>query len=203
MSFENEENEEIKENLNTEKFTDCYESEYPPEEPNSNSNSDEITDSDFVTFVGQTNTEYYFNHWKNNSDKNTFSSWNWASFFLGGYWLLYRKLYAWFVGFTIVDFIGFTILDTFSPFISILFSLIMMILLGIFGNCIYIRHSKKKILPLKKFFYRFGNTDEALKTNGGTTLVAPLVLLAAAGVIAIMVATLLNTLISSMISFPF
>ncbi len=199
MSFEEE---EIKKNINEEGFTDCYESEYPRED--SNSYLDKISDSDFIKFVGPTNTEHYFNHWKNNENKNTFSSWNWASFFLGGYWLLYRKLYAWFVGVTIVDFLAVAILDNFSPLLAGLIPLIIMILLGIFGNCMYIRHSKKKILSLKKFFDKYGNTDEALKANGGTTLVAPLVLLAAAGVIAIIVGTLLTTLISSMAySFPF
>ncbi|MGG7097152.1 DUF2628 domain-containing protein [Clostridium sardiniense] len=198
MSFE----EEIKENIKEEGFTDCYESEYPNED--SNSSLDKITDSDFIKFVGLKNTEHYFNQWKNNENKNTFSSWNWASFFLGGYWLLYRKLYAWFVGVTIVDFIAVAILDNFSPLLAGLIPLIIMILLGIFGNCIYIRHSKKKILSLKKFFDKYGDTDEALKANGGTTLVAPLVLLASAGVIAIIVGTLLTTLISSMAySFPF
>lgn len=198
MSFE----EEIKENIKEECFTDCYESEYPNED--SNLSLDKITDSDFIKFVGSKNTEHYFNQWKNNENKNTFSSWNWASFFLGGYWLLYRKLYAWFVGVTIVDFLAVAILDNFSPLLAGLIPLIIMILLGIFGNCIYIRHSKKKILSLKKFFDKYGDTDEALKANGGTTLVAPLVLLASAGVIAIIVGTLLTTLISSMAySFPF
>ena len=198
MSFE----EEIKENIKEEYFTDCYESEYPNED--SNSSLDKITDSNFIKFVGLKNTEHYFNQWKNNENKNTFSSWNWASFFLGGYWLLYRKLYAWFVGVTIVDFLAVAILDNFSPLLAGLIPLIIMILLGIFGNCIYIRHSKKKILSLKKFFDKYGDTDEALKANGGTTLVAPLVLLASAGVIAIIVGTLLTTLISSMAySFPF
>lgn len=193
--------EEIKKNVE-EDFSDCYESEYPSED--SNSYSDKITDSDFIKFVGPINTEHYFTHWKNNENKSTFSSWNWASFFLCEYWLLYRKLYAWFIGVTIVDFLAVAIFDKFSPIIAGLIPLIIRILLGVFGNCIYIRHSKKKILSLKKFFNKYGHTKEALKANGGTTLVAPLVLLAVSGVATITVATLLTTLLSSLVySFPF
>lgn len=164
----------------------------------------DFTDSDFINFVGLRNTEYYFKKWKNHKDKNLFVSWNWASFFLGLYWLLYRKLYAWFVGITIIDTICITLISPYNPVLAGLIPLIIAILLGIFGNCIYIKHSKKKIKSLKRFFDKYGDTKEALIANGGTTLVAPLVLLSISTVITIASTIFLASFISSLFySFPF
>lgn len=164
----------------------------------------DFTDSDFINFIGLRNTEYYFKKWKNNKDKDLFASWNWASFFLGLYWLLYRKLYAWFVGIAIIDTICITLISVYSPIIAGLIPLIIAILLGIFGNSIYIKHSKKKIKSLKTFFDQYGDTREALEANGGTTLVAPIVLLAMSTIITIASTMLFTSFLSSLFySFSF
>ena len=41
-----------------------------------------------------TKTEYYLPHFEKFETLNSFTSWNWAAFFFGGYWMLYRKMYA-------------------------------------------------------------------------------------------------------------
>ena len=158
----------------------------------------DFTDSDFINFVGLRNTEYYFKKWKNNKDKNCFISWNWASFFLGLYWLLYRKLYAWFIGIAIIDTVCVSLISIYNPIIAGLIPLIIAILLGIFGNSIYIKHTKKKIKSLKTFFDKYGDTKEVLEANGGTTLVAPIVLLAISTVVTIVSTIFLTTFLSSL-----
>ena len=65
--------------------------------------------------------------------KNT---WNWAAFFLGPCWMAYRKMYAY-------SFLA-LMFDFFVPYLG--FSFIVNILLGIFGNALYYRVVKNRIV---------------------------------------------------------
>lgn len=167
------------------------------EKENSTSASNEISDLELIHFIGNKNTEYYFEKFKANETKKNFASWNWASFFLGTYWLLYRKLYKWFIGVLLVKLFGTLLISTFSSTLATIFDLAIMILLGVYGNCIYVYSSKKKISSLKSFFTKFGNSTEAIKENGGTNLVAPLVLLAIGSIIAMIFVSIFASVFSS------
>lgn len=162
-----------------------------------------LSDNDIIKYIGYSNTEYYFKQFKNNKDKKNFASWNWASFFLGGYWLLYRKLYGSFIVVLIASLLGNAIFDPISSTISIIFNLAIMILLGVFGNCIYINNGIKKMLSLKRFFSKHGNVDHALEVNGGTNIVAPLVLLGVILLLVLIVSSVFSSIISTIASFPF
>ena len=60
-------------------------------------------EKDFVNFVGHSNTEYYFNKMRKQYGTKQFPSWNFAAFFVPGYWFLYRKLYKWFIGYSVIN----------------------------------------------------------------------------------------------------
>lgn len=47
--------------------------------------------SDFATFIGK-NSDYYIPKFFNMSKTGRKISWNWPSFFLGGYWYLFRRM---------------------------------------------------------------------------------------------------------------
>ena len=45
--------------------------------------------------VGYKNAEYYVSRFKRFDEQGVKASWNWPSFFLSFYWLLYRKMWGW------------------------------------------------------------------------------------------------------------
>lgn len=49
------------------------------------------------------NLRYYLSYWGRYTENPWFLSWNWAAFFLGGIWMLYRKVYAWAMLMLLVD----------------------------------------------------------------------------------------------------
>ncbi|MGL4772628.1 MAG: DUF2628 domain-containing protein [Clostridium sp.] len=129
---------------------------------------------DFMLFVGEKNTEYYMEKYTRYQQNAGFASWNWPAFFLNFYWLLYRKMYGYAAGYFGIQFAISLLSGVFAP----LLSLAMYILVGIFANQIYIKFSLNKIRSLK--YAIPGMSEEDIKRritfNGGTNLVAPLVI---------------------------
>lgn len=54
---------------------------------------DDIKAADLSAVVG-TNTNYYLPRFRKMAKNNSSASWNWAAFFFGPLWLLYRKMYG-------------------------------------------------------------------------------------------------------------
>lgn len=98
-----------------------------------------ISEEDYIAFIGQ-NAERYIQKFRSfrvgGIDNFTFT-WHWPAFFLGFWWMLYRKLYLWaFVSFVValIPYVGF----------------LGMILWGLTGNYIYYRHVTDKIKALRQ-----------------------------------------------------
>jgi len=97
-----------------------------------------ITETDFINFIGKNSHKYVPKFtWFNIRGVDKFSiTWHWPAFFVGAWWMLYRKRYLW----ALVAF-----LLNFIPFVNLL----AMIAWGMTGNYIYYKHSKRKILKGK------------------------------------------------------
>lgn len=107
-----------------------------------------IRDEDFIAFIGK-NAERYlpkFRKFNIGGVENFTPTWHWPAFFIGFWWLLYRKLYLWALIAFIVDisfiFSRFFIFPPFTSFVA-------MIIWGVAGNYIYYRHAKKQIIGLR------------------------------------------------------
>src|SRR5471030_2892754 len=137
---------------------------------------DTISTGEFATFIGKHNTDYYLGYIDKLENNNRFLSWNWSCFFLGTYWLLYRKLYA-LASVLVVLNISFALL--FHSRMPILFALIVRLILTIFINAIYLNNSERKIRNIKKTRYSLSTTQyiDRLHKKGGYNLVAPLILI--------------------------
>ncbi|MBN1059872.1 DUF2628 domain-containing protein [Clostridium botulinum] len=109
-------------------------------------NSD-ISDEEFKSFVGEKKSSYYIEYFNRYKINNRFISWNWASFFFGAYWLLYRKLFLIFFLFLLITTGTVSLLGPFSAFTGVIISLV----LGMFGNNIYIRFVEHKIFSIRGF----------------------------------------------------
>ena len=144
------------------------------EDRNSYSNPNAVTEEDFITFVGEKNTEYYLDKFERYQSNQNFASWNWAAFFLGMFWILYRKLYK-LAGILF----GINLLSVFLIGGSSIFNLVIMIGCGTYGNLIYVKDSIQKIENIKRFFSNISHMDlnNRLIHNGGVSFVGPIILL--------------------------
>ena len=132
------------------------------------SNNESYTQDELSLFL-EKNQSYYlekFNLIEKTGDKK---AWNWCSFLIGGYWMLYRKMYVQAIIYIIANLILGCI-----PFIGWALSLALCVGLGIFGNSIYLDH-------IKKTFSEIGVADSNMRSTlinkkGGTNLVLPILL---------------------------
>ncbi|MDD7756442.1 MAG: DUF2628 domain-containing protein [Clostridiales bacterium] len=132
------------------------------------SNNESYTQDELSLFL-EKNQSYYlekFNLIEKTGDKK---AWNWCSFLIGGYWMLYRKMYVQAIIYIIANLILGCI-----PFIGWALSLALCVGLGIFGNSLYLDH-------IKKTFTEIGCADSNMRSTlinkkGGTNLVLPILL---------------------------
>jgi hypothetical protein len=66
---------------------------------------------------------------------NTTTAWNFAAFFCGTFWFVYRKMYKWALLTVVAGMINIII-----PFFP---GLLVSVMIGVFGNSIYMRHIEK------------------------------------------------------------
>jgi hypothetical protein len=107
-------------------------------------------------------------------------SWNWAAFIFGGFWLLYRKMYYYFM---IVSLLSLFIA---LPKIGFLVVLLLPLFLGMFGNYLYAKTTYENLEEiartlLKKYDEEIDNhkfKEELIKEagqKGGTSVIAVLI----------------------------
>ena len=90
-------------------------------------------------------------------------SWNWSAFFMGIYWMIYRKMY-----FKAGAFFILSLVASSTPYIGSVLNIAVLVGIGMYANALYLDHvegsiEKVKILsPNKK--------DDVIKKIGGTNL---------------------------------
>lgn len=99
--------------------------------------------------------DYYLEAWQKNR------KWNWGAFWLGGIFLLYRKMYLAFLIFLAANVFVLIVtsslnLNTFE--LRVLFMLLLNAPLAFFIDDVYLRHAEKKIEKIIK-----GNPNEKLQ----------------------------------------
>lgn len=93
-------------------------------------------------------------------DKKT---WNWSSFFLNTYWMIYRKMYL-----EALIFYSVNLIISFIPFIGSILNMLLYIGLGMFGNSLYLNYINRR-------FKQINSADSTLRQilinkYGGTNL---------------------------------
>lgn len=134
-----------------------------------------ISIDELAAFIGSNNTNHYLKYIDKMHRNSKFISWNWPSFFLGPYWLLYRKVYDLAFILTALTITFSLVFDSGMPGILLL---IVRITLALFANAIYLNVCKRKIKTVKAGIKNLSTTQyiEKLHKKGGVTLVAPLIL---------------------------
>ena len=140
--------------------------------------------STWETFIGK-NTDFYFHQWGFRDGIVTKeTSWNWAAFFLGIFWLGYRKMYHYifmFLGIFLAMEIFLLLLNVNDAFLQAMNRAVgigIAVTLGLFGNYFYYLHARRKIQQLQMTKQLNKHT---LTKAGGTSGAG--VLIAASGLI--------------------
>lgn len=150
----------IKNNETYKSFTDTSYDE--------NSRAD-FNNKDMVNFI-QKKVEYYIPKFKDIQESYKSTSWNWAAFFFNSWWFLYRKMYA--IGFGII--IADIVIGSVIPYLSLVASIAIAVISGLYGNITYLKHIQKQLDSLR-------NMDEDIKqrlilNKGGVNIVIPVIL---------------------------
>jgi hypothetical protein len=114
-----------------------------------------VNEDDFIAFIGN-NAGYYAHEFNkfNAGGRDVFSAtWNWAAFWGGFGWMLYRKMYMWAI-------IAFALM--LMPYLG----LAAWITFGLVANYLYYQHAKRKILEVKTL-HPAGEISVVLSQIGG------------------------------------
>lgn len=138
-------------------------------------------DSDLHLLIG-TNTDYYLKRIDTINSKK--ANWNWAAFLLAPFWMIYRKMYIY--GAAVLG--GMLLLSFIRNWVGYILLLGIYIVLGLFGNFIYLFYITKKAAQAKSqpaqtkslFIAKYGGTNmtAAILSGVGYTIFALIIQLA-------------------------
>ncbi|WP_457624809.1 DUF2628 domain-containing protein [Persephonella sp.] len=126
-------------------------------------------------FIGE-RADYYIEKFKKFEETGGALSWNWAAFFFGLLWMLYRKMYLYSAVFIVLllFFIGALIyFGLYSEPVMIGIQLWLYVGFGAFGNYIYYTFVESKVSKLEKEIQDIEQLKVALARKGGTDKITP------------------------------
>lgn len=118
---------------------------------------------DEINLFIQRNQKFYEEKFKKMNDTGKSVSWNWAAFFLGIYWMVYRKMY-----FKAGAFFILSLVASSTPYIGGILNFAVLVGIGIYANALYMDHIDGNIEKVKTLFS--DNKEVIIKKIGGTNL---------------------------------
>lgn len=118
---------------------------------------------DEINLFIQRNQKFYEEKFKKMNDTGKSTSWNWAAFFLGIYWMVYRKMY-----FKAGAFFILSLVASSTPYIGGILNFAVLVGIGIYANALYMDHIDGNIEKVKTLFS--DNKEVIIKKIGGTNL---------------------------------
>lgn len=116
-----------------------------------------------VNLFMQKNQKFYEEKFRKMDDRGKSISWNWAAFFMGIYWMIYRKMYFKAGAFCILSLVASS-----TPYIGLVLNFAVLVGIGIYANALYLDHIQENIEKTKTLSPN--NKEEILKSKGGTNL---------------------------------
>lgn len=117
--------------------------------------------SNIAIFIGK-KSSYYLNQFNRLKDEDRIISWNWGGMIFGAYWFAYRKMYFYVILYIVIELLG----DYFIDFTYGIFSYILTIISGLFGNYLYMRHIEKTVEKYESI--EMSRKEDYIKQYGGT-----------------------------------
>lgn len=118
--------------------------------------------NDLDLFI-QRNHKFYEKKFRKMNETGKSRSWNWAAFFMGIYWMVYRKMY-----FKAGAFFILSLVASSTPYVGSILNLAVLIGIGIYANALYLDHIDGNIEKINILFPN--DKDTILKKRGGTNL---------------------------------
>ena len=121
------------------------------------------TEVDLVGVFVQNNQKFYKNKFDKMKESGKSISWNWAAFFMGIYWMVYRKMYFKAGAFLLLSMVALQ-----TPYIGSILNFCILVGIAVYANALYLDHVEGNI---KKASMIFPHDKEAvLRKKGGTNL---------------------------------
>lgn len=120
-------------------------------------------------YIGASNKDYYLAIFKDFDSKGAglHRSWNWATFLGGPAWLLYRKMYGFFIFFSTTLVVYFFLVNTGRAAVGNLIHLFPLYIFAHYANAFYYRQVKRKVLSAKMARGGIGSRLGRLRRQGG------------------------------------
>ena len=101
----------------------------------------QFIDNDVVELIGEKNQDFYIARFAEMKQGNKKATWNWCAFLVTPLWLLHRKMYLYGIIYTVVCMV--------IPELPAVIDLLISVLMGVFGNYIYMMHLEKLAVEAK------------------------------------------------------
>ena len=111
----------------------------------------------------QKNQDFYEKKFKKMEETGKSISWNWAAFFMGIYWMIYRKMY-----FKAGAFFILSLVASSTPYIGWILNIADLVGIAVYGNALYLDHVSGNLKKAKIFFP--DTQDLFAEEKGGTNL---------------------------------
>lgn len=123
----------------------------------------------YEAILGEQNRIYYLMKFElfDRQNSGLQASWNWAAFFLGGIWALYRKMYGWFFAMTGLSILSSIMEDAGAAGLSAIILLVSWITFTIYADSLYHSHIKNKIMAAQLTISDESRLLEYLRYKGG------------------------------------
>lgn len=134
----------------------------------------------YADAIGEVNAVYYLKQFEDFDQEGPGlkTSWNWAAFFGGGAWALYRKMYGWFVVWGLLA----IVVTVFADIPHLKTHQILMAVVGaswlgfsVFANSLYHHKVKARIATAQKLGVDASRASERLRASSGVLMWVPIV----------------------------
>ena len=147
--------------------------------PEKDSHLDDIIEDSlyYKTFFGRS-SDYYEERYDRfcTGESVTFNPY---AFFLGVFWLSYRKMYIeliiWFLIVTVIESILFFAIDIDNPSLDRLFNLFWLGIIGCSANYFYFIKARRTVSKAKEMYANTGEQLDYLEREGGTSYIGPVI----------------------------
>lgn len=158
-----------------------------------NYSANNINRDDMDLFISK-NVYYYKENFEKINVTGNKKTWNWAAFFLGINWFLYRKMYIQTAKLLLAS-IAIGVISAIIPYSSILLGLGLSIVVGMYGNSVYLDHVNSKLDEINRMGYKYKESEIIRK--GGTNLAIPIIIAVVQLIIAIAIPIFIFAMFSS------
>jgi len=142
-------------------------------------------DEYYKAALGVKNVEYYLKYFSRFDAQGVSATWNWPSFFVTFYWLLYRKMWLLALGFfllpiplTFIEILLMPVSEAAANTITFAYLAGIFIAVPMYANAFYYRHVNAKIAKVKKQTNDEATRLRMLADDGGTSGIILFIILA-------------------------